>query len=84
MVAAVIATAILGSGCVTGAAIAKPNTVKLPMLIGAVVADLLVTILGASQLDSFSNEGAVFTGIAVTGIDTGIGCVLGACSSLKP
>ncbi|MBX3156665.1 MAG: hypothetical protein KF773_11735 [Deltaproteobacteria bacterium] len=84
VVGAVLAAAIAGSGCVTGAAIAKPNQVKLPVLIGAVAADLLVIILGSSQIDGFTNEGAVLTGVAVTGVDLGIGCVLGACSSLRP
>jgi hypothetical protein len=83
-VVAALAVAMLGSGCITGAAIAKPNNVKLPVLIGAVAADLLVVILIASQLDSFSSEGAVFTGVAVTGADIAVGCILGACKSLNP
>lgn len=78
------AAMMLGSGCITGAAIAKPNNVKLPVLVGAFVADLVVVILIASQLDESTTEGSVFTGAAATGVDLAVGCILGACSSLKP
>ena len=72
------------TGCVTGAAIAKPHKVSLPLLIGATVADLVVTSLLASQVQNYSLGASLATGTAVTAADVGIGCVLGACSSLRP
>jgi hypothetical protein len=71
------------AGCVTTAAIVRPDRVSLPLLLGAAAADLVVTAIVSSQLESFSATGAIATGLAVTGIDVGVGCILGACSSLK-
>jgi hypothetical protein len=72
------------AGCVSGAAIAKPQRVSLPLLIGATVADLVVTTVLASQIQNYSIGGSLATAAAVTAADVGIGCVLGACSSLRP
>lgn len=71
------------AGCVTGAAIARPDRVSLPLLLGAAAADLIVTAIAASQLESFSTAGSLATGLGVTGVDIGVGCILGACSALK-
>lgn len=72
------------AGCVSGAAIIKPHQVSLPLLIGATVADLVVTTVLASQVQNYSTGGSIATAAAVTAADVAIGCVLGACSSLKP
>ena len=72
------------AGCVTGAAIARPNRVSLPILIGAAAADFVVTSLVASQLQDYSTGGSIATGAAVMAADVAVGCILGACSSLKP
>lgn len=80
----VCALAGVGSGCVTGAAIARPNRVSLPVLIGGTVADLVVVSLLASQAQDFSKAASIATGLAVTAVDVGVGCVLGACKSLRP
>jgi hypothetical protein len=80
----VMALALTASGCVTTAAIAKPNRVSLPLLIGAAVGDFVVITLTASQLRDFTNEGALATGAAVTAVDVGVGCILGACKALRP
>jgi hypothetical protein len=72
------------SGCVSGAAIARRDHVSLPLLIGATAADLVVTGLLASQGENFSAGASIAAAIAVTAADVGVGCVLGACSSLKP
>jgi len=80
----VMALALSSSGCVTTAAIAKPDRVSLPLLIGAAAGDFLVVTLTASQLRDFTNEGALATGAAVTAVDVGVGCILGACKALRP
>jgi hypothetical protein len=80
----VCALAGLGSGCVTGAAIARPNRVSLPVLVGGTVADFVVVSLLASQAQDFSRGASIATGLAVTAVDVGVGCVLGACRALRP
>ena len=81
---AVLATAAASSGCVTTAALARPNRVSLPLLIGAATADLVVTSFATYQIRDASSGGSLATGVAVMAIDVAIGCVLGACSSLRP
>jgi hypothetical protein len=73
-----------GGGCVTTAAIARPNRVSLPLLIGAAVADFAAVSLIASQAQDFSAGASVATGLAVTAVDVTAGCILGACGSLRP
>ncbi len=81
---AVLALALVSQGCVTGAAVYKKHDVSLPVLIGATVADLVVTALVTSQIDGFTTGAVVATSLAVTALDFGVGCVLGGCSSLRP
>jgi hypothetical protein len=71
-------------GCVTTAAIARPNQVSLPLLVGATVADFVAVSLIASQAQDFSAGASVATGLAVTAVDVGAGCILGACRALRP
>ena len=78
---AVLALAL--SGCVTTAGVVKHQDVKLPLLIGAAVADLVVTSLAASQIQQYSFGGSLATGLALTGVDVAVGCLTGACSSLR-
>jgi hypothetical protein len=84
VVMAVALSAMASTGCVTTAALAKPNRVSLPLLIGATVGDFVVISLVASQLRDFTTEGAIVTGAAVTAVDVGVGCILGACKALRP
>jgi hypothetical protein len=70
-------------GCVTTAAIVRPDRVSVPLLIGAAAADFLVTSIAAAGIESFTAGGAIATGLAVTGIDVGVGCILGACNALR-
>lgn len=79
-----VAAVASGSGCVTGAAIARPNRVTIPMLVGAALCDFAVTALLASQAQDFSTGASVATGVAVTAADVGVGCILGACKPLRP
>jgi hypothetical protein len=74
----------LAPGCVTSAALAKRDSVSLPLLIGAVAADLVVTSVAASQIQDYSTGGSIATGLAFTALDFAGGCLLGACSSLNP
>ncbi len=71
-------------GCVTTAAIARPNRVSLPLLVGATVADFAAISLIASQAQDFSAGASIAAGLAVTAVDVGAGCILGACRSLRP
>jgi hypothetical protein len=73
------------SGCVTAAGIAKRDEgVGLPLLGGAVAADLVVSSLSASQIQGYSTGASLATGLAITAVDVAIGCLLGACSALSP
>jgi hypothetical protein len=73
------------SSCVTTAGIVKRDEgVGLPLLGGAVAADLVVSSLSASQIQGYSTGASLATGLAITAVDVAIGCLLGACSALKP
>jgi hypothetical protein len=76
-------TAAALSGCVTTATLVKQRDVKLPLLLGAVVGDLIVTSIAASQIQDYSYGGSLATGFAITAVDFAVGCVLGGCSSLR-
>ena len=72
------------TGCVTTAGIAKRPEVSLPLLVGATVADLVLVSLAASQLDHATTGASLATGFAVTAADVAVGCLIGACSALRP
>jgi len=71
------------SGCVTTAGIVKQQDVGLPLLLGAIVADVVVISATASQVRDYSVGASLATGLAITATDVAVGCLLGACSSLK-
>ena len=71
------------SGCVTGAGIWKKDNVTLPMLVGGVAADLVVTTVIASQVEDFTLGASIGTAAAVTAVDVAVGCLIGACHSLR-
>lgn len=71
------------SGCVTTAGIVKKQDTTLPILIGAAVADVVVTSAAASQIQDYSWGGSLATGLAVTAVDVVVGCLIGACSALR-
>jgi len=71
------------TGCVTGAGVWKREQVSMPLLIGAVAADLVVSGAIASQVENFTTGATIGSALAVTAVDVTIGCFLGACSSLR-
>ena len=80
---ALVVIGLTTGGCVTGAGVWKHDQVSLPLLAGAVAADLVVTGLVASQVQDFTTVGSIGTAVAVTAVDFTVGCFLGACSSLR-
>jgi hypothetical protein len=79
-----VALAASASGCVTGAAIWKrDDRVSLPILLGAVAADFAVTTALAYQVQDFTLGASLGTAFAVTAVDFGVGCLFGACQSLR-
>jgi hypothetical protein len=73
------------SGCVTTAGVVRRDEgVGLPLLGGAVAADLVVSSLSASQVQGYSTGASLATGLAITAVDVAIGCLIGACSALRP
>lgn len=73
------------SGCVTTAGVVRRDEgVGLPLLGGAVAADLVVSSLSASQIQGYSTGASLATGLAITALDVAIGCLIGACSALRP
>lgn len=81
--AAALAMTLALSGCVTGAGIWKRDDVKLPMLVGAVAADIVVTGVIAYQVEDFTLAATLGTAAAVTAVDVAVGCLIGACHSLR-
>jgi hypothetical protein len=81
--AATVAIALALSACVTGAGVWKRDNVSLPMLVGGVAADLVVTTAIASQVQDFTIGASLGTAAAVTAVDVAVGCLIGACHSLR-
>jgi uncharacterized membrane protein AbrB (regulator of aidB expression) len=81
--ASYVVIAVALSGCVTTAGLVRKTHVSLPLLIGATVADVVVTSVVASQIEDSSTAGSVATGVALTAADVVVGCLIGACSSLR-
>ena len=71
------------SGCVTAAGLYKKDKVTLPILAGAVAADLVIGSIVLAQTD-LSTAAAIASAVAFTAIDVGIGCITGACAALRP
>ena len=74
--------AMATGGCVTGVGVWKREQTRMPMLIGAVVADIAVTSVIASQIQDFTIGATIGTTLAVTAVDLTVGCFLGACAPL--
>jgi hypothetical protein len=57
------------SSCVTTARIVKQGEVGTPLLIGAIAADILVTSVAVSQIQSYSVGSSIAIGLVLTGVD---------------
>jgi Mg/Co/Ni transporter MgtE len=78
-----VALASSATGCATGVGVWKREQTTMPLLVGAVVADIAVTSLIASQIQDFTVGATIGTTLAVTAVDVTIGCFLGACAPLR-
>jgi len=70
-------------GCVTSAGLIRKDRITLPVVLGAIAADLVVGSIVFAQTD-LSAAAAIASGVAFTAVDVGIGCILGACAPLRP
>ena len=82
-VAIALGGSVATTGCVTTAGLVKKPAVSLQLLIGAAIADVVVLSLAASQIQDYSLGGSLATGLAITAADVAVGCLVGACSSLR-
>ena len=74
---------VLSSGCVTTAAIVKGDQVSFPLLVGATAGDVVVTGVIAAEAEGLTTAASIGTALAVTAVDVVVGCLFGACHSLK-
>ncbi len=79
---AVLVAAVL-AGCVTAEGVWKQQDTTLPMLAGATAGDLVVIGVIAKEGDGLTTGASIATALAVTAVDVFVGCLLGACHSLK-
>ncbi|MEO7092143.1 MAG: hypothetical protein ABI175_02755 [Polyangiales bacterium] len=70
-------------GCVTSAGLIRKDRITLPVVLGAIAADLVIGTIVFAQTD-LSTAAAIASGVAFTAVDVGIGCILGACAPLRP
>jgi hypothetical protein len=78
-----VVAALVTAGCVSGVGVWKHEHTTMPLLVGAVVADIAVTSVVASQVQDFTAGATIGTTLAVTAVDVTIGCFLGACAPLR-
>ncbi len=71
------------AGCVTTEGIVKHEDTTLPMLAGATAGDLVVIGVIAKEGDGLTTGASIATALAITAVDVFVGCLLGACHSLK-
>jgi hypothetical protein len=71
------------AGCVTTEGIVKQQDTTLPMLAGAAAGDLVVIGVIAKEADNLTTGASIATALAITAVDVFVGCLLGACHSLK-
>ncbi len=81
MKAVIVAVAL--AGCVTTEGIVKHEDTTLPMLAGATAGDLVVIGVIAKEGDGLTTGASIATALAITAVDVFVGCLLGACHSLK-
>ena len=74
--------ALVLSGCVTTAGVVKGDQTSFVLLAGATGGDLVVGVI-AAEVDGLTTAASIGTALAVTAVDVVVGCLLGACHSLK-
>lgn len=83
MKALLVATALAASGCVTAEGIVKKEETPFTWLVAGTAGDLVAIGVIAKEGDDLSTGASIATALAVTALDVFVGCLLGACSSLK-
>ncbi len=71
------------AGCVTTEGVVKHEDTSFVMLAGATAGDLVVIGVIAKEGDALTTGASIATALAFTAVDVFVGCLLGACSSLK-
>ncbi len=77
------ALAVGGPGCVTVEGVVMREQTTLPWLVAGAAGDLVVVGVVGHEAANLSIAGAIATALALTAVDVFVGCLLGACSSLK-
>jgi hypothetical protein len=72
------------AGCVTAEGVVKGDQTTLPMFVGGVAGDLVVTGAIASQAQGFTTAATIVTSLTFTAVDVAIGCLFGSCAPLHP
>ena len=78
-----LAIAMALAGCVTTEGIVKKEQTTFAMLAAGTAGDLVGITLIAKEGDGLTTGASSATALAVTAVDVLVGCLLGACSSLK-
>jgi hypothetical protein len=78
-----IALALALAGCVTTEGIVKQEQTPLVWLAAGTAGDLVVIGAIAKEGEGLTTGASIATALAFTAVDVFVGCLLGACSSLK-
>jgi len=71
------------AGCVTAEGVVKKEETPLSWLVAGTAGDVVAVTLIAKEGDGLSTGASIATALAITAVDVFVGCLLGACSSLK-
>ena len=75
----------LTPGCITGYGLYKhQQDVSTVNIIEAAVVDVAAMTFFMYSAEAFSIASAFVTGVATTGVDLGVACLLGTCQALHP
>lgn len=83
--AALAVVAALTPGCITGYGLYKhQQDVSTLNIVEAAALDLAAITFLMYSAEAFSVGSAFVTGVATTGVDLGVACLLGTCQALHP
>ncbi len=71
------------AGCVTTEGIVKKEETPFTWLVAGAAGDVVAVGVIAKEAEGLTTTGAIATALAVTAVDVFVGCLLGACHSLK-